>query len=401
MMQPLQDYALNYKIKGPATDDIINPFTQLDTDPNFNEFELKRVLILYNPAAGGGSSCNIVSNIIIPIFHKSNISTIVYPTKCEGDLTQYLQHKSKEILSYKVDCFCVVGGDGTCHEFVNGYVTGNYKHKNIAVILINGGSGNSLCLTMNGFNDSNTKLKNYLNHILSNIKTGKKKIQWIDIIEFSQHNIKNNNKKIIAYSASQAYFGIPSAVVHWANWYIFKTIFGTLSLRYDIGAFIEMSKHKEYKLKFTFYGLKKKNNEYNKPIELIKTVEMFVAMKGKYFGKGICITPFAKLDNGYLDILILDRVESRLRLISLFLRLQKIKNNMDILCEKEISYYRCKEVLIEVLDAHNNIITDKQKLKELNLPDVGGDGEFGPCLPLRLKAMNNAIPVLFPNCKLF
>merc|ERR1712228_440042 len=124
-------------------------------------------------------------------------------------------------------------------------------------------------------------------------------------------------------------------------------------------------------------------------------------MKGKYFGKGICITPFAKLDNGYLDVLILERMESRMRLISLFLRLQQIKQNMDVICENGILYYRCKELVIEVLDEDNTVITDEKRLKQMDLPDVGGDGEIGPSLPLRLRAVNHVMPVLFPNPKLF
>lgn len=383
----------------------------------------KKVLIFYNPCAGGGKSISIISDIVIPIFHESDISTIVYPTKCEGDLTEYLQNESKQILSYKIDAFVVVGGDGTMHEFVNGYIFGNYKSYKIPVILVNGGSGNSLCLTINGFNDSDTKLRAYLKHIVSNMTDKNKNIiQWIDSIEFSQNNI--NKKNVLQYSASQSYFGIPSAVVHWANTNIFKSIFGASSLRYDLASVIEMSKHREYKLKFTFYGLQKQrdkdkehginqdekkddvdididNDDNDKPFELIKTVEMFVAMKGKYFGKGIMISPFAKLDNGYLDILILERIETRLRLIGLFLKLQKVKDRLEILTEHGVLCYRCKQVLIEVLDEKDNIVTDKKKLKEMGLPDVGADGEFGPCLPLRLKAVPKEIPVLFPNPKLF
>ena len=90
----------------------------------------------------------IVSNIVVPLFHGSGISTIIYPTKSPGDLTEYLRYKSSEILSYKVDAFVVVGGDGIMNEFVNGYVFGKYKSHKIAAILLNGGSGNSLCLTL-------------------------------------------------------------------------------------------------------------------------------------------------------------------------------------------------------------------------------------------------------------
>ena len=38
-------YALNYKIKGPVTDDIINPFTKTQNDNEFSNFELNRVTI--------------------------------------------------------------------------------------------------------------------------------------------------------------------------------------------------------------------------------------------------------------------------------------------------------------------------------------------------------------------
>eukprot|EP01083_Nonionella_stella_P111511 327091_1 len=393
-------YSLNYNLNGPVTSDIINPFTKSKADHTFRNFKLQRALIFYNPCSGGGGSGSIVSDTVIPLFHESNISTIVYPTKSKGDLTRYLTNKTKQILSYKVDTFVVVGGDGTIHEFINGYITANYKAHNIAVILVNGGSGNSLTMTINGFNRNATQLRSYLSHILQNVQHTKKKIQWIDVIEFSR------NTKVIQYAA-QSYFGIPSSVTAWSEWYLFKRIFGASSLRYDVAAVIEMCKHKEYRLKLTFYGLQKQRDVEQKmddddtPLELITTVEMLVAMKAKYFGKNLCITPFAKLDNGYLDVLILERLESRMRLISLFLRLQNIKNAMDILSEKELLYYRCRELQIDVLDANNNIVTDLQQLEEMKLPFVGGDGEFGPYLPLRLKAVQQAIPILFPIPKLF
>eukprot|EP01083_Nonionella_stella_P043742 118042_1 len=397
-------YSLNYNVNGPVTSDIIYPFAtaiKSKADNTFRKFKLKRALIFYNPCAGGGASWSIVSDTVIPLFHESNISTIVYPTRSKGDLTRYLTNKTKQILSNKVDAFVVVGGDGTIHELINGYIIANYKAHNIAVILVNGGTGNALCLTVNGFIQNTTKLKCYLSHILQNIPQTEKKIQWMDVIQFS----RNNN--VVQY-ATQSYFGIPSAVTEWSEWYLFRRIFGGSSLRYDVAAVIEMCKGREYKLKFTFYGLQKQRNveqkadmEEDKPLELITSVELFAAMKAKYFGSGMCITPFAKLDNGYLDVLILERLESRMKLISFFLRLQNIKCNMDIISEKGVLYYRCKELQIEVLDADNNIVTDVQRLKDMDLPFVGGDGELGPYLPLRLKAVQNAIPILFPNPKLF
>mmetsp|Transcript_51593 Transcript_51593/g.82292 ORF Transcript_51593/g.82292 Transcript_51593/m.82292 type:complete len:436 (+) Transcript_51593:41-1348(+) len=427
------EYALNINVnKRPVSSQEIQPFVGTESDGQFHDLQLKRVLLFYNPSAAAGKSTSLVTKVIIPIFHSSDISTIVYPTKCKGDLTQYLKNESQQIFSYGIDAFVVVGGDGTMHEFVNGYIAGNYKSAGIAVILVNGGTGNSLCLTMNGFNDDNQKLTQYLQHIISNVKSKKHAlIQWIDVVEFSavennQSNQSNENddskRNIIQYCASQSYFGIPSSVVHWANWDTFKKIFGTSPLRYDIGAFFEMCKHREYRLKFTFYGLQKQRSSVSEDIkaepeeqdekhsdggqemqamQLIKTVEMFVAMKGKYFGKGVCITPFAKLDNGYLDVLILERIETRYKLISMFLELQKIKEDLSVLNESGVYYYRCKEVVIEVLDEDNKIVTDAKKLQEMGLPDVGGDGEIGPPLPLRLRAAEKAIPALFPDPTLF
>ena len=415
-----EEYALNHNTTGPVSPAAMNPFTK--SSQPFLRGPLKRVtspcvrpspkhlspqnslqvLILYNPCAGGGKSIPIVCNIVVPLLHTANISTIIYPSRAPGDLTHYLRDQSTEILSYKADAFVVVGGDGTMHEFANGYVLGGYKAHKMAAILLNGGSGNSLAFSINGFNDGDDKLRRYLAHIIQH-STDNELVQWMDVIEMS------DARGVVKYCASQSYFGIPSAAVQWANWSVFKKVFGTLSLRYDIGAVIEMSKHREYRLKFTLFGLQKQRDRNRgknghgdgEPFELVTRVEMFVAMKGKYFGKGVCITPIAKLDNGLLDVVILERQTSRLTLIGYFLLLQKIKQSMGVMMEPGIRYYRCEELLVQLLDDKGGVVTDAETLKAMRLPDVGGDGEIGPCLPLRLKALGKAIPVIFPRHKLF
>ena len=127
----------------------------------------------------------------------------------------------------------------------------------------------------------------------------------------------------------------------------------------------------------------------SKSLTFIESVEMFIVMKCKYFGKGLCITPFAKLNNGYLDVFILKRT-TRIKLIRLFLQLQSMKHDLSALQDPLITYFRCKSITIEPINDEGKIIKNS---KLYNYPDVGIDGEIGYYLPLTIKVKQQSLPM--------
>ena len=214
----------------PFNDDINDD--DIKYSKSFNKISLKRVLIIVNPSAGFGKSIKITSSVLIPCLHKNGISTVIFKSDKGGSILNYLVNDKSKILNYNIDGFIVVGGDGTMQEFINGYINGGYIECNIGIIFVNGGTGNSICMTMNGFNDfenSSMKLYNYIQNIIdtNNDKNVSNKIIMMDSIELYDHN-----NKFIYNVCSQSYFGVPSATVHTAAYT--KYVFGTSPLRYNI-----------------------------------------------------------------------------------------------------------------------------------------------------------------------
>ena len=92
---------------------------------------------------GGINKGNRVLEEVKPVFEKNDAKiTIVH--------TEYPGHAKELIYNFDIDSFdklCVIGGDGTFHEVINGLLTRNDKKK-IPIGLIPGGSGNSLMHTI-------------------------------------------------------------------------------------------------------------------------------------------------------------------------------------------------------------------------------------------------------------
>eukprot|EP01083_Nonionella_stella_P011489 32616_1 len=395
----LNEYQLN---NTPITSDVLNPFSKPATALP-TEFQMKKVLLFYNPSSGKGYGNRVLAEIVLPLFNQHGIKTIVRPTKCKNDLLEYLVREKQDILLDELDAFVVVGGGGTFYDFINGYVCGKYKQDNIPVILVNGGTGNAMMATLNGFTQNDKKLTLYLQHILANIEGNKNIIQWCDCIECINQNGQ------VQYASSMSYFGISSAGMNLADKKVFRM---SGSFKYDLASMTQLCKARNYKVKLTMSGVIKKGNcgenvdqkyDDEEPVELIRNVEMVMPMKGKYFGKGICVAPYAKLDNGYLDVVVIEKPKHRLTALKWFAKLKRIpkKNSHNLFNGKSKHYYRCKELKIEAVDQDNNTIDNPQILKLIKYPDVGVDGERGFDLPVTIKAVEHSLPLIFPKCKLF
>jgi diacylglycerol kinase family enzyme len=68
---------------------------------------------------------------------------------------------------------------------------------------------------------------------------------------------------------------------------------------------------------------------------------------GKYFGGGMKITPHAEIDDGLMDVCIVNHVP-KFKLMAIFPSIFKgehLKNN-------EVEYYKCSEVIVESLERY-------------------------------------------------
>lgn len=80
--------------------------------------------------------------------------------------------------------------------------------------------------------------------------------------------------------------------------------------------------------------------------ETIKRETLLItAANGKYFGGGMKITPLAEIDDGLIDVCIVNKV-TKIKLLSVFPSIFKGEH----LKVKEVEYYKCSEVFVKSLE---------------------------------------------------
>ncbi|ETO29373.1 conserved protein of unknown function BmrU [Reticulomyxa filosa] len=107
---------------------------------------------------------------------------------------------------------------------------------------------------------------------------------------------------------------------------------------------------------------------------------VFAALNGKYFGKGLMICPFAKMDSEFMDIALLCRT-TRMSTASLFNKLPTgesfLKSTFD---NNGLLYLRCKKCELVPYQGLDSA--------------VGVDGEIGLQTPLLIEVIPNAMPLV-------
>ncbi len=104
---------------------------------------VRKILLVVNPTGGVRNGLEILKNIK-PIFEAGGIELEIIETKYAGHAKDIARAMDIE----KFDSLCLVGGDGTMHESINGMYT-REDGMRIPVGLIPAGTGNSL---MHDFN---------------------------------------------------------------------------------------------------------------------------------------------------------------------------------------------------------------------------------------------------------
>ena len=134
---------------------------------------MRKILLIVNPVSGKKISSKLLPNTISE-FKKNDFNLEIVESKYKGHIQEILN-------SYNIEyyyCCCIMGGDGSFHEAINGLMKRPDKLK-IPLSLIPAGSGNSLARDLNILN---------LQDAINNIVNGKKRN--IDIAEINCKNDK-------------------------------------------------------------------------------------------------------------------------------------------------------------------------------------------------------------------
>lgn len=293
-----------------------------------------KIFHLNNPASGNKNGHKLFPKINYEIERKE--------IEHESIQTEYAGHGIeiiKELDFGNYDALVISGGDGTLFEAVNGYFL-NKSSKRIPIAPVPVGRGNAFARDIELFAH---KWEHSLN-FLSNGRTGK-----ADVGKFKAEGEEFFFINILG-------FGFVTDVA--ATAFKFRAL-GHLS--YLLGVFYQTAKLNPYKLKIELDG------------KTIERENVFVEISNtRYTGKDFLMAPSAKIDDGLLDITLLNKV-SRTKLLK---GLPKIFKGTHLEMD-EVETFRAKKIKIE---------TEPKKL-------LTPDGQLMGSTPIEIECLPEAIEV--------
>ena len=299
---------------------------------------MKFVLLIINPVSGKKISKKILPNAILE-FKKNNFKLEIIESEYKGHIEKILN--TYDINNY--DSCCIMGGDGSFHEAINGLIK-RLDSLKIPLSLIPAGSGNSLARDLNILT---------LKDAMNNIVNGNKKN--IDIAEINCNNNKIYSFNIVGWGMV-ASVGIKAEKYRWLG-----------TSRYTILSLLEIIFKKINTAKITYY------DKNNKKYELEDKFMFAVLCNTIHTGKGMKIAPKANLNDGLIDLVLIKNA-SRLKLLKLMPKLftgEHINDNI------------VKYICVSKLEL------EPKKGSQLNI-----DGEIKGEAPFKLKLLPNQIEII-------
>jgi diacylglycerol kinase (ATP) len=293
-----------------------------------------KIFYLNNPASGHKNGIKYYP-LIEQQLKKKNLEYDSAQTECAGHGTEIIKNLNFE----KYDGVVASGGDGTIFEALNGYFANSSKKK-IPFGVIPIGRGNAFARDLDLVPE---RWEESIDAILSG------KTKKIDVGVFTTEGEKYYFINILG-------FGFVTDIAGTA---LKLRMFGDLS--YVLGVFYQTAALKAYDLKMEIDG------------KIIERENVFVEISNtRYTGKDFLMAPSAKLDDGFLDITLLNKL-SRVKVMQC---LPKIFKGTHILM-KEVETFQAKIIKIE---------TGRPKL-------LTPDGQLMGSTPLEVECLPGAIEV--------
>lgn len=297
-----------------------------------------KILLIYNNNAGGGRAGKIYKHVLTYLEAKDiSVDTL---------FTEYLWHGIELVKNTNLDAYDAViasGGDGTLFEVLNGYMVNESSHKP-PIGLIPNGTGNAFAKELN--------LKSF---------------EWEKAIDI----IAGNKPKKIDIAS----------LITGEKTYYYMNMLG-LGWSADVGKTV---------IKLKFLGEVSYLLGVLYHILFLKSVKTHVEMDGqklqreavfvhigntRYTGSKFIMSPDAIADDGFLEVIILNKL-SRLRILKI---LPTIFNGKHIL-EKEVEIFKAK---------HISVSTEKPKLL---IPD----GEIFGTTPIEVHCLPKELSFFWPE----
>jgi len=294
---------------------------------------MKKVYLICNPYSGNRKLHAIIEKIK-PIFEEGHLETEIIETQHPGHARELANTLPFEGYSG----LCVVGGDGTMHEIVNGMMK-RADGARLPIGLIAGGTGNSFMHDVDALDPEVAARR---------ILTGR--LRPVDIAE-----VDSNGE--ILYGFNIVGWGLPTDITATA-----AKLKWLGSQCYNIASIIEVLRNKPRLAKV---GIDSQNIAGDYGFILgCNTIHTGTAMK---------MAPLAQTNDGLIDLIIV-RKAGRLKLLYLFTKLFNGRHIGD----PAVVYHQAKEFSIVPLENH-----------PLNI-----DGEVIGCTPVKVKMLKCEINVL-------
>ena len=294
---------------------------------------MNKYLLIINPVSGNKTGSTIANKIKKKI-SAHNLIFDCLTTEYKGHATEYLSNVNKDVYQSII----TIGGDGTYHEIINGLLkrTDDY---NPVLGFIPGGTGNSLMHDLKCL-DPEDALKPILNN----------QIQKLDVMELKFDKNTEYAFNILGWGLATD-IGLSAEKMRWLgpSRYTIASLLHILKLNKRSATII--LDDKKYSDEFIF-------------ILICNTI---------YTGNAMMAAPNAKLDDGLLDVIILNKTITRFKLLQLLPTLFKGEHINS-------PYVKYKQVKKIVLEPKNNEI--------LNI-----DGEIKNYTPVTINVLKQKLSI--------
>lgn len=244
------------------------------------KLKIKKLCLILNPKAG-----NQDHEAVLKLIHKEldrlKIKYLTYRSEHKGAISDFIQNENLD------DCegICVIGGDGTINEAVNGLMRSG-KSRNIALGIIPRGSGNAFAEDLGELNPLGALKRILKGHITP-----------IDLFKIDHKGEVYFAINIIGWGMA-AEVNILAEKLRWLG-----------GIRYSVASLIGVMKMKRNRLDFELDNTSFSGEGL-----------FFLALNTIHTGKGMKMAPHAILDDGLIDI-VLVKSASKLRVLKIFTQL--------------------------------------------------------------------------------
>eukprot|EP01061_Rhynchopus_euleeides_P001420 TRINITY_DN11001_c0_g1_i2.p1 TRINITY_DN11001_c0_g1~~TRINITY_DN11001_c0_g1_i2.p1 ORF type:complete len:548 (+),score=118.42 TRINITY_DN11001_c0_g1_i2:170-1813(+) len=231
----------------------------------------RRIYLIYNPYGGGGGA-KLVAENVLPLFESRGVNVKLIETEYAGHPVTL----GRTLPLEGFDALCIVGGDGSCHELVNGLLSRPDKRK-VPLGFVPAGTGNSVMLDL-GTWDPRVAAERICDGYITAIDT----IHVTDSEGLNLHSING------------VFWGLIGNVAVSAERAWLRKALGPK--RYDAMAVWGVFKKQSFQAVVTIDG---------EQIESKRYTTMFVN-NTQHFGKALRATPDAFLNDGKADVCMLE-----------------------------------------------------------------------------------------------